>query len=245
MLVRLPSAAGYVAQVEKEQRWLPYLAPRLPQPIPAPLACGAPGEGFPWPWSVYRWLPGETAAVGTIRDRREFAADVAEFLVALQAIDPAGGPLAGEHSFFRGGPLATYDQETRESLARLVGVIDTSAALVCWEEALAAEFGGPPVWVHGDVALGNLLVEGGRLCAVIDFGTCAVGDPACDLVLAWTFLDGASREVFRRTLGADDGTWARGKGWALWKALILASGIATSSAVENAAAQRTLGEILA
>jgi aminoglycoside phosphotransferase (APT) family kinase protein len=243
MLVRLPSAPGYVAQVAKEQRFLPLLAPRLPLPIPLPLAEGAPGAGYPWPWSVYRWLPGEIAANGGIADLPQFAEDLAHFLRALQAIDAGDGPPAGEHSSYRGGPLATYDAETRAALANLRGTIDTGAAGALWEEALAAAFRGPPVWVHGDVAPGNLLVRNGRLAAVIDFGCCAVGDPACDLVPAWTFLDAQSRTVFRRALGVDDGMWARGRGWALWKALILRAG-AASNAVESAGAQRTLDALV-
>ena len=241
--VRLPSAAGYVPQVEKEARWLPRLAPHLPLPIPVPVALGRPGAGYPWPWSVRRWIAGETAAAARIDDLRAFAGDVARFLLALQRIDPSGGPAAGEHSFYRGGPPAVYDGETRRAIDALQGRIDARAATALWEAALAARWDSPPVWVHGDVAAGNLLVRAGRLHAVIDFGCCAVGDPACDLVLAWTFLDAESRAVFRSTLGVDDGTWTRGQGWALWKALILLAG-AASNAVEAATAQRVVDALL-
>jgi aminoglycoside phosphotransferase (APT) family kinase protein len=243
MSVRLPSAPGYVAQVAKEQRWLPRLAAQLPLPIPVPLAQGQPSAAYPWPWSVYRWLDGETAYAAPIADLPAFAADVARFLRALQRIDATDGPLAGEHSFYRGGPLTVYDAETRAAIAALAGKIDTQAAAALWETALAATFGGPPVWVHGDVAAGNLLVQGGRLAAVIDFGCCAVGDPACDLVLAWTFLDAESRAAFRATLGADDATWARARGWALWKALILLAG-ANTNAVEAETPRRVLAALL-
>jgi aminoglycoside phosphotransferase (APT) family kinase protein len=218
--VRLPSADWYVAQVEKEQRWLPVLAPQLPLPVPEPVAQGAPGEGFPRPWSVYRWLPGEPATEERVEGLTRFATDLAGFLAALYAIDPAGGPPAGPHSFFRGGPLATYDAETRETISALDGEIDAGAATRVWEAALAATWDGRAVWVHGDVAASNLLVVDGRLSAVIDFGCSAVGDPACDLTIAWTFFSGESREAFRGRLGLDEGTWARGRGWALWKALI-------------------------
>jgi aminoglycoside phosphotransferase (APT) family kinase protein len=229
--------------VAKEQRWLPHLAPHLPLPIPVPLAQGRPSAGYPWPWSVYRWQEGETAYAATIADLPAFAADLARFLSALQRIDPAGGPPAGEHSFYRGGPLTVYDAETRTAIAALAGRIDTAAATALWEAALAAAWPGPPVWVHGDVAAGNLLVQDGRLHAVIDFGCCAVGDGACDLVIAWTFLDAESRAVFRTVLGVDDATWARGQGWALWKALILLAGAATN-AVEAETPRRVLAALL-
>ena len=218
--VRLPSAEAYVPQVEKEHRWLPVLAPQLPLPIPEPLAKGAPGHGFPWPWSVYRWLAGDHATVERIADLTRFATELGDFLAALYEVDPAGGPAAGAHSFFRGGPLTTYDAQTREALSVLSGVFDAEAATELWESALAAEWHGAPVWVHGDVTASNLLVVDGRLSAVIDFGCSAVGDPACDTVIAWTFFFGDSREAFRDRLRLDEGTWARGRGWALWKALI-------------------------
>ncbi len=160
MTVRLPSAASYAPQVEKEQRWLPKLAPHLPLPIPVPLAKGVPGEGYPYPWSVYRWIEGEPATVGRIADPVEFATALADFLTALQSIDPGGGPLPGRHNFFRGGPLRVYDAETRQAISALEGRIDTDAATAVWEAALAAGWHGAPVWLHGDIADGNLLVEG-------------------------------------------------------------------------------------
>ena len=220
MSVRLPSAEGYTAQVDKEHRWLPKLAPLLPLPIPAPLAKGAPGEGYPWHWSVYRWLEGETATIERISHLGELATTLAAFLAALQRIDPAGGPRPGPHNFFRGGPLTTYDRETRDAIATLDGEIDGNAATAVWEAALAASWHGAPVWLHGDVAAGNLLVSDGRLSAVIDFGSSGVGDPACDVTIAWTLLSGESREAFRAALPVDAATWVRGRGWALWKALI-------------------------
>jgi aminoglycoside phosphotransferase (APT) family kinase protein len=223
MKVRLPSAERYVAQVEKEHTWLPRLAPHLPLPIPVPLGIGAPGEGYPFPWSIYGWIKGETAAPGRIADLPLFAADVARFLRALQRIDATGGPPPGAHSFFRGGDLRVYDAETRECIAALGDRIDRNAATATWEAALAAEWRGAPVWVHGDIAVGNLLVEEGQLSAVIDFGSSAVGDPACDLALAWVFLDGEAREAFRRAIDADAAIWARARGWTLWKALLVHS----------------------
>jgi aminoglycoside phosphotransferase (APT) family kinase protein len=244
MLARLPRAAPYAPQVEKEQRWLPPLAPQLPLPIPAPLAAGAPGEGYPWPWSVLRWLPGEAAADAPPADLVRFARDVAGFLAALQRADPSGGPTAGPHSFWRGGPLAAYDAEARAALTALDGQIDARAAVRLWDAALEARWAGPPVWVHGDVAVGNLLVEHGRLSAVIDFGCCATGDPACDLVLAWTLFDGASRAAFREAVALGDACWARAAGWALWKAAIIVAGDPARDPAEYARQQRALGELM-
>jgi aminoglycoside phosphotransferase (APT) family kinase protein len=218
--IRLPSADSYAAQVGKEHRWLPVLARQLPLPIPEPLAMGRPGEGFPWPWSIYRWIAGEPASTGLVADRARFASDLAGFLSALYAIDGSDGPAAGAHSFFRGGPLATWDEQVRRLVRVAAGDIDAKAVIRVWETALATRWERAPVWVHGDVTASNLLVADGALHAVIDFGCAAVGDPACDLVMAWTFFAGDSAAVFRRGLHLDEATWARGRGWALWKALV-------------------------
>ena len=244
MSVRLPSAEGYVPQVEKEQRWLPRLAPLLPLPIPAPLALGVPGDGYPWPWSVYSWMAGENAATGRIANLRRFAVALAQFLAALQRVDLAGGPPPGPHNFFRGGPLTTYDAETRRVAAALSGMIDPDAVTAAWEAALQATWHGPPVWVHGDVSVGNLLVLEGQLSAVIDFGCMGVGDPACDMAIAWTLFSGESREAFRAALGVDDATWACGRGWALWKGLITLVEYIDTDASKAGEARRVIGEVL-
>jgi aminoglycoside phosphotransferase (APT) family kinase protein len=245
MTVRLPSAASYSEQVEKEHRWLPKLAPQLPLPIPVPLAMGTPAEGYPWHWSIYRWIEGETAREDRIADLTQFAAALAQFLIALQRADAAGGPLPGSHNFHRGGPLDVYDCQTRDALQILAGRIDTQAAAEVWEAALATAWQGPPVWFHGDVAYGNLLVRDGRLSAVIDFGTSGVGDPACDLAIAWTLFAGESREAFRATLPLDAATWARGRGWTLWKALIVLAGLTNTNAAEGAKSAWIIDDVLA
>jgi aminoglycoside phosphotransferase (APT) family kinase protein len=245
MSVRLPSHSSYEAQVEKEHRWLPRLAPLLPLPIPVPIAQGAPMEFYPWRWSVYRWLPGETAEAGSIANPVGFAESLAEFLTALYGIDPAGGPAPGAHSFNRGGPVSVWDEQTRESLTRLRGHVDGNAAVAVWDTALSAGSESRPVWVHGDVFATNLLVSDGRLSAVIDFGCSAVGDPACDLTIAWTFFSGASRDAFRRALSLDPATWARARGWALWKALITIAPRIESQSRRVREARRVLGEVLA
>ncbi len=245
MTVRLPSAAAYAPQVEKEHRWLPKLAPLLPLPIPVPLAKGYPADGYPWRWSVYRWLDGETATAGRVADLPRFASALARFLTALYRIDPAGGPPPGRHNFFRGGPLTVYDVETRQAIATLDGTIDAAAATDVWETALAATWRGSPVWFHGDVAAGNLLVEAGRLSAVIDFGCSGVGDPACDLAIAWTLFEGESRNAFRVALPLDEAAWARGRGWTLWKALITVAGLPNASHVETGKVRRIIDAVLA
>lgn len=243
--VRVPSAAGYVPSVEKEHRWLPELASRLPLPIPAPIAKGAPGAGYPWPWSVNRWLPGESAVTAPIDDMVRFARDLATFLVALEAIDASGGPAAGAHSFFRGAPPAAYDAETRDAIDALAGEFDPVLTTEIWERAIATTWSEPPVWFHGDVALGNLLVEAGRLSAVIDFGTSGVGDPACDTVIAWTLFDGESRAAFRAGLPLDSATYARGRGWALWKAMITVVRTRDTDPVIAGESRRVISEVIA
>lgn len=242
--VRLPSAAGYVGQIEKEHRWLPVLAPQLPLPIPTPIAKGQPADGYPWPWSIYRWLPGEIASVARIDDLAQFARDVAGFLVALAAIDPTGGPGPGHHNFYRGGSLMVYDAETRQAIIDLGDRIDGAAALEVWETALAATWDGPPVWFHGDIATGNLLVLDGRLGAVIDFGTSGVGDPACDLAITWTLFSGESREAYRAAYPADQGMWSRGRAWTLWKALIVAAGLAQTNNPEGDRALEIANDVI-
>lgn len=244
MLVRMPSAPEYAAQVEKEQRWLPILAPHLPLQIPAPLAIGEPAEGYPWKWSIYRWLAGESAATALIGDLCAFATSLANFLKALQSIDSKRGPGAGPHSFYRGGALKIYDAETRQAIAALKNKIDGNAAMAVWEGALATSWEEAPVWVHGDISVGNLLVQEGRLSAVIDFGQLAVGDPACDLAIAWTFFKGESREAFRAHLPLDSATWTRGKAWTLWKALITAAGFTNPNNAESAQCWRILDDLL-
>jgi aminoglycoside phosphotransferase (APT) family kinase protein len=245
LLVRLPSAAGYAEAVAKEQRWLPVLAPQLPLPVPVPVAAGLPDAGYPWPWSVYRWLDGTDAATAAVVDRNTVAVDLAAFLTALQQVDPAGGPAPGPHCWWRGAPLTHYDAETRRAIDLLRDAVDGPAATAVWDRALASEWELPPRWFHGDVAVGNLLVRDGRLAAVIDFGTSGVGDPACDLVIAWTLFDGADRTAFRAGLDLDEETWARGRGWALWKALIVRAGLTATNAAEAREPDQVIAAVLA
>ena len=210
---RLPSAPSYVSAVEKEHRWLPELARGLPVAVPVPVGLGTPGSGYPWPWSLNRWLPGSDLSTVEQVDRPGLAASLGRFLNALHDIDGNNGPLAGEHTFYRGASLTHYDGEARS-------VLRTPEEAKVWEEAVTSSGSGPLMWFHGDLAPGNILIEEGGLSAVIDWGTSGVGDPACDLTLAWTFFEASDRQVFASEVEADSGTWRRARGWALWKALI-------------------------
>lgn len=218
--VRLPSAPGYVPQVRKEQTWLPRLAPHLPMPIPIVEGIGEPSDLFPAPWSVYRWMTGEPASVRPSADAVRFAADLAAFLAALRTVDATDAPAPGLHSAFRGGGLEHWDDEMAVILHRVHGRERDLAAGI-WRDALAAPYQDPPVWFHGDVSLNTLLVADGELAAVIDFGCSAAGDPACDTVLRWTSTEAPVREQFAKDYPADEAMWARGRGWALWKGLIM------------------------
>jgi aminoglycoside phosphotransferase (APT) family kinase protein len=246
MVVRLPRIAAATQQAVKEHLWLPRLAPLLPLPIPMPLALGTPGEGYPWQWSVRRWLPGQ-AAVGDPRgDPIRSARALAEFIAALQRITPGAGPPPGEHNFHRGDPLASRDDPTREAIAALDGLVDTGAVTRAWDQAVQAPtWDGPPRWIHGDLHGGNLLLDRGTVSAVIDFGGLAVADPACDLMVAWTYLPGGARGVFRTGVTADDASWARGRGWALSMALIALPYYLDRNPSFAAQARRWLGEVLA
>lgn len=212
-LPRLPSAAG---QVEQELTWLPKFAPHLPLRVPVPLALGEPGEGYPLTWGVYRWLPGQPAFREHLTDLPGAARDLAAFVRALQGLDTAGGPVADPTSGERGAPLLSRDEYTRENIARLPDDLDRAALTSAWEAALQAPvWDDAPVWIHGDLKSDNLLAEEGRLSAVIDFGALRVGDPACELAVAWNWLDPGARRVFREAVACDGATWLRGRGWAL------------------------------
>jgi aminoglycoside phosphotransferase (APT) family kinase protein len=243
MTVRLPSQAEYAEQAQKEYRWLSELGPQLPLAIPIPLALGKPSEEYPWHWSIYNWLNGDTATVERIEDLNRFAMTLANFLITLQKCQTTNGPVAGPHSFYRGGELATYDAQTKQAIDHLSDQIDKNLITEIWHKALASIWNKPPVWVHGDIAPGNLLVEEGKLSAVIDFGQLCIGDPACDLAIAWTFFKDESRDAFRAAIQLDDDTWARGRGWALWKALIICAGLGGTDPEAIDKSWQTLNEI--
>lgn len=242
--VRLPRKGGAATeQAEKEVRGLPRLAPHLPLAIPVPIAMGGPGEGYPWHWLISPWLEGEDATNGGLVDLTQAARDLAGFIAALRTIEPADGPLAGAHG--RGMPLATRDDAVRASIAQLDGEIDAGPVIAAWDAALAAAvWPGPSAWVHGDIDPRNLLVVRGRLAAVLDFGLLNVGDPACDLMIAWTFFSGENRRVFHEVLAVDEASWKRGRGWALsWALIALPYYLHTYPAIV-AIARRTIDEVL-
>jgi aminoglycoside phosphotransferase (APT) family kinase protein len=218
LAARLPRIGWATHQAAKEAAWLPKLAPHLPLAIPVQLAMGRPAEGYPFEWSVYDWLPGENAN-GTIDDLDRAAVDLAGFVSALRRIDAAAAhprPVGA-----RGAPLAELDKSVRRAIAQLGDRIDAGAALGSWEESLnAPAWDGEEVWVHGDLLPGNLLVIDGRLSGVIDFGGLNVGDAACDLQPAWNVFAGTSRERYRAQLRVDDASWLRGRGWALYQAVM-------------------------
>ncbi|GLV60551.1 phosphotransferase [Dictyobacter sp. S3.2.2.5] len=245
MYVRLPRIVGATGQMDNEHRWLPRLAPQLPLAIPVPLALGEPGEGYPWRWSVYRWLEGENATDQPITDELQAARAMAEFISALQRIDTQGWPPPEPPRSGRGGPLAPCDETVRACIADVSGMLDAGELGAAWEQALrASQWAGPPIWTHGDLLPGNLLVQDGRISAIIDFEGLGVGDPACDLVVAWTILSARSRDIFRAALAVDDATWERGRGWALSIGLIALPYYQTTNPVFAATARHMIDEVL-
>lgn len=245
MSARLPRIEWATGQIDKEAEWLPRIAPHLPLAVPEVLAKGKPDEGYPYEWAIYKWLEGENKTIDQVSDPRQAAIDTAHFITALQKVDTAGGPLATEHNL-RGVSLKTRDKATREAINMLEGMIDTRAAVAVWEEALRApEWDGEPVWFHGDLLIGNVLFNQGRLNAVIDFGGLGMGDPAPDLMIAWSLFSAESRDVFREALKVDDVTWARGRGQALSQVVIFIPYYLDTNPTGVKYAQRMISEVLA
>jgi aminoglycoside phosphotransferase (APT) family kinase protein len=238
LVARLPRT-GWGVGVAAELEWLPKLAPLLPVEIPVPLAKGEPAEGYPWEWGVYPWLAGEHPVAGD----GSLADDLAGIVHALQRVELAGTPHEG-----RGGSedLTQWDDAVRKALVELAGVIDTKAAEADWDACLeAAPWPGPPVWIHGDLMPANLLVRDGKLAAVIDWGGFGLGDPAVDLMVAWTLLPADARDAVRAHLAPDEDTWTRGRGWALASGLVaLPYYVETNPELAENARYR-IGEILA
>lgn len=235
--VRLPSAGRYAAQVEKEQKWLPVLGPSLPLAIPVPVAKGVPGKRYPYSWSILEWIPGDPVTFAGDVDVAGLIDDLSGFLRSLHRLDTSGGPAPGAHNFFRGGALRTYDRETRTLLDAVRSKPDAAAAGQVWKAAFRSAWDRPDVWVHGDLAPDNLLIRDGRLRAVLDFGCLGIGDPACDLVMAWTWLPENRVAAFRDRMALDEATWARARGWALWKALLILDGQSEQKESERPAAE--------
>jgi aminoglycoside phosphotransferase (APT) family kinase protein len=245
--VRLPRHAGAAGQARKEAEWLPRIAPRLPLAVPVPVAVGEPAFGYPWPWAVSRWLEGEAATVEALADSGEAAVALAGFLTALQRLEPGRrAPGGSARADLTAQPLAARDRATRAAIARVDGVFDAAAMTALWDAALGAPgWERPAVWVHGDFHTGNLLTVDGRLSAVIDFGELSIGDPARDLMIAFTLMSGAGRAVFRSVLDVDDATWLRGRGWALATGLNAYLGYAAVDPWVAAQTTRQITEALA
>lgn len=239
MAIRLPSGPAYVPQIEKEAKWLPFLAKHLSLPISKPIAIGKPSEDYPFVWSVNHYLEGEPVSTAAISNQSCFAKELSSFLSELQRIDTTGAPVAGKHNFFRGASLEVYSSQVEEALKTHKNKLPAEKFRILWEQAVSSKWEQPPVWIHGDVAPGNLLVKNNHLCGVIDFGMMGIGDPACDYAMAWTFFNEKDRKFFLRNL--DQGTIDRARGWALWKALITYTD-ADNIIAENA--KHTLDEII-
>jgi aminoglycoside phosphotransferase (APT) family kinase protein len=240
LCARLPRVAEWAPDLDREWRWLPELAPRLPLRVPEPVGRGRPGGSYPFSWTIYGWIDGQPYADGLVDDERRAAEDLARFVVDLRRIDPVGAPRGGRR------PLRELDAVTREVIESARGVIDGDAAVAAWERALRAPaWAGSPVWIHSDLLRPNVLVRDGRVCAVIDFGGVGVGDLAADVIAAWSVFGRAGRGVFRAALEVDDGTWERARGFALHQAALIVPYYGETNPGFAASARRTIEEVLA
>ncbi len=241
LCARLPRVQQWAKDLDNEWRWLPKLGPRLSLQVPEPVGRGNPASSYPFSWAIYGWIDGQPYADELVDDEREAAKDLAQFVVELRRIDPvAEAPRAGRK------PLRELDAVTRTAIESGRGVIDSDAATAAWERALEAPaWVGTPTWIHTDLLRPNLLVRGGRLAAVIDFGAVGVGDPAADVIAAWSVFRHTGRAVFRDALAVEDGTWNRARGFALHQAALIISYYAETNPGFVSLAKRTVEEVLA
>jgi aminoglycoside phosphotransferase (APT) family kinase protein len=245
LVVRLPRIGWAVAAVAVEHRWVPWLADRLPVPVPVPVALGRPGAGYPWPWTVCRWVPGALPDPDALAggDATALATDLAGVVGALHRLDARGAPPAA-----RGVAVAERHGPTRAALDALAGTgepVDVAAAGAAWDAARRVPpWPGPPVWLHGDLSPGNVVVGGPRLVGLLDFGCTGVGDPAVDLIPAWNLLPPSAVATFRDTLEIDGDTWGLARGWALSIALIQLPYYRDTNPALVAAARRTITRVL-
>ena len=241
LYVRLPRVEEWAKDLEKEWRWLPELAPRLSLRIPEPIGMGHPTGSYPFPWAIYGWIEGQPYSDELIEDEHQAARDLAQFVVELRRVDPVVGAPPGGRK-----PLRELDAATRAAIESARDVIDSDAATAAWERALLAPvWKGKPVWVHTDLLRPNVLVHGGRLCAVIDFGGAGVGDPAADVIAAWSVFGNTGRRVFRDALDVDDGTWNRARGFAHHQAAMIIPYYGETNPEFVALAKHTIEEVLA
>jgi aminoglycoside phosphotransferase (APT) family kinase protein len=240
--VRLPSHSSYADAVHKEAIALQALDGTLSVDIPKVFAIGEPSKAYPLPWSIRHWLPGNTWEETQVVDRCSLADALGKVLVELRSVPAEISLSAGKHSFYRGCHPSAYSDEVAESLRRVDDPSKTKQCLEIWHRGMVTVWSDAPVWFHGDVAVGNVLMKGNAVSALIDFGTCGVGDPACDLTVAWTYFASSERQRFRDAVQVDDGTWCRAKAWALWKALVSITGL--SGQDTDGVQARALNEIL-
>lgn len=240
MCIRVPRITQTEKQIKKEQCWLPKLAPFLPLPIPKLIGQGLPTDIFPYSWSIYNWIDGKNCFVEKITNQEQEAKKLAEFIRALQRIDTTNAPFSE-----RGVSLSTRDTKVKETFNSLKDSFDIPLIESLWNKAInAPEWNKKPVWLHGDLLPVNLLINQGSLTAVIDFGFLGIGDPAIDLLPAWSIFSGEARNIFRTTLQVDAATWNRGKGWALSIALIIIPYYKKSNTVLVEIAEQIIQEII-
>jgi aminoglycoside phosphotransferase (APT) family kinase protein len=236
---RLPRVGAWAADLEREQRWLPWLAAQLSLRIPEPLGEGRPAAGYPFAWALYRWIEGEPYSDDAIDDEARAARDLAGFVLQLRRLDPSGAPPAGRR------PLLELDRRTRSAIESARGLIDAHAALAAWGDALdAAPWQGDAVWVHADLLRPNVLTRSGTVSAIIDFGAAGAGDPAADVIAAWSVFGAVGRAQYRSALNVDDETWRRARGVALHQAAIAIPYYAQTNPPFVALARRTIGQVL-
>lgn len=209
---------------------------------PEPVALGEPGEGYPLPWSVYRWLAGTEAGDAGVADSRPFARGLARFVGSVRAIDTQGAVFAGAG---RGGLLADHDDDVAHYLSRSHGLVDVPAVAALWARLRLTSREQPDTMTHGDLMPGNVLALDQRLVGVIDVGGAGPADPALDLQPAWNLLGPLARQEFRDTLSVDDAEWDRGRGWALAQAIGCLAYYRVSNPVMSQTAARTLAALLA
>ncbi len=243
MVVRLPRIHWATDQVHKEDTWLPLLAPNLPLQIPTPLGTGGPAFGYPWHWAVHNWLEGQNAIDAEVDDPVTAALDLAAFISTLNSFNiPPHIPAPTGN---RGGPLAERDADVRTAIASLEGEVNVQKVTTAWETSLdTPTYQGEPALIHADITPGNILVNNGKITAIIDFGLLTTGDPACDLIVAWNYLNDNTRNIFRTALSVDDATWSRARGWALSGAIIALPYYLNSNPQIVAMSRRIIHEVL-
>ena len=250
LVVRVPRISWATDQVERDGRWLPHLADHLEVALPLQVSVGEPAHGYPWHWSVCRWIAGRTPDPRSPLDRAALTLPLGRFCRALRAVPATEGPRAGIE-VSRGVPLAERDELTREAIADVADELHAPSLLAAWEESLAAApYDGPGSWFHADLLAGNLLIGPSghghdTLVAVIDWGPSGIGDPAVDAAPAWSLLTGDERDGFHAEAAYDDATWLRGRGWALTTSLVALPYYRGRSRALADGSRRTILEVLA